>query len=82
MGTCAALSVEEAVELALAQNTSVKITQKGEDTAAAVLKQAKGSRGFTVTAGTGVTASKTEEKSHTDTATTSLTAKLPLYTGG
>ena len=33
IGETAALSIQEAVDLALAQNTSLRITEKGEETA-------------------------------------------------
>ena len=36
------LSLQEAINLALAQNTGLKITQKGEDTAKFALSRAKG----------------------------------------
>jgi outer membrane protein len=81
-GACAALSIEEAVALALEQNMSVKITQKDEAKAAATLRQAKGNKGFAVTASGEVTTSKTSGEEHTDSSSASLTAKLPLYTGG
>ena len=40
------LSLQEAINMALAQNTGLKITQKGEDTAQYALDEAKGNNGF------------------------------------
>ena len=39
-GYCASLSLDQAVQMALQQNTAVKITKLGEDTAAATLAKA------------------------------------------
>ena len=42
----AALSIQEAVDLALEQNTSLRIAEKGEETAKAALKSARGANSF------------------------------------
>ena len=81
-GACAELSIEQAVDMALQQNTSLKITQKGENTAEAELRKAKGSRGFTVSATGGVNTKKINNEQRTDTGSADLSAKLPIYTGG
>ena len=81
-GSCAALSLADAVEMALNQNTSILIKQKGEDTAAAVLRQARGNKGVSVSATGGLTGTKNSGTDRTDTGNIGLTAKLPLYSGG
>ena len=82
LASCADLSVQEAVDLALEQNTSIKITQKGEDTAKAALKSARGANSFAVTASGSLNTSRTDGESRQDTSSAGLTAKLPIYTGG
>ena len=47
--SCADLSLQDAIDLALAQNTGLRITQKDEDVAKAALKQAKIKNGLTIT---------------------------------
>ena len=78
----AALSIEEAVDLALAQNTSLQIKAKGEDTARADLKSARGKNGFALSASGNFTVSHPDSGGHTRTGNASLSASLPLYTGG
>ena len=78
----AALSIEEAVELALVQNTALHIKAKGEDTARADLKSARGKNGFNLSASGNFTVSHPDSGGHTRTGTASLSASLPLYTGG
>lgn len=46
--SCADLSLQDAINLALAQNTSLRITQKGEDTARAELQKAKIDNGLQI----------------------------------
>ena len=82
LASCADLSVQEAVDLALEQNTSIKITQKGEDTAKAALKSARGANSFAVTASGSLNTNRTDGESRQDTSSAGLTAKLPIYTGG
>lgn len=82
VGACADLSLQQAINLALQQNMSIKITQKSEETAEAALRQAKGAKGFAVTASGGYTATKTDDEQMKNSLTGSVTAKLPLYTGG
>lgn len=78
----ASLSIEEAVALALTQNTALQIKAKGEDTARADLKSARGKNSFALSASGGFTASHSDSGDHTRTGTASLSASLPLYTGG
>ncbi len=78
----ASLSIEEAVALALTQNTALQIKAKGEDTARADLKSARGKNSFALSASGGFTVSHSGSGDHTRTGTASLSASLPLYTGG
>ena len=76
------LSLAQAIEMALSQNTSLKVTQKGEDTAAATLKEAKGNNGFSVSASNRLSTSKASSHDRSDGNALSLNGSLPLYTGG
>ena len=60
------LSLQEAINMALAQNTSLKITQKGEDTAKYALDEAKGNNGFSVTASDSLSTSKSKGEARQD----------------
>ncbi|MGP1367371.1 MAG: TolC family protein [Schwartzia sp. (in: firmicutes)] len=78
----AALSIEDAVSFALQENTALHIKEKGEDTARAELKAARGKNSFSLSASGGFTESRPDSGAHTRTGTASLSASLPLYTGG
>lgn len=78
----AELSVDEAVAMALAQNTSLQITQLGEARAQAELAAARGRSGVSLSAGSSFVDSRIEGRSRTDEGTASLSLSLPLYTGG
>ncbi len=78
----AELSIEDAVNLALAQNTSLHIVEKGEATARAELKSARGANSFAVTASGAYTHSKYSSADFNGGATTSVSASLPIYSGG
>ena len=81
-GSCAALSLDEAVQMALQQNTAVRITALGEDVAAATLKQAKGNKGFSVTANTSLSTSDKNNEGRVNANNNGITASLPIYSGG
>ncbi|MFC2611589.1 MAG: TolC family protein, partial [Capnocytophaga granulosa] len=55
---------------------------KGEDTARADLKSARGKNGFALSASGNFTVSHPDSGGHTRTGNASLSASLPLYTGG
>ena len=76
------LSIQEAVDLAIAQNTSLRITEKGEETAKANLKSARGQNSFGVSASGNVTESKTKNYTRTDESAATLNVELPIYSGG
>ncbi len=82
MAQAADLSLQEAINLALAQNTSLKVTQKGEDTAKYALEQAKGNNGVSVGLSDSLTTNKTKDTDRQDSNSVSLSGKLPLYSGG
>ena len=82
LGYAADLSLPEAIELALAQNTELRVTQKGEESADAALRQAKGNNGMSVSASDRVSFSKTESTEHSTGNVLSLNGSLPLYSGG
>ena len=82
MAQAADLSLQEAINLALAQNTGLKVTQKGEDTAKYALEQAKGNNGVSVGLSDSLSTSKTKDADRQDSNTASISGKLPLYSGG
>ena len=82
VSSAADLSLDEAIHAALAQNTSLRITQKGEDTAKAALDEARGNNGVSVSASDSLGTSRSDGASRKDSNTLSLTASLPLYSGG
>ena len=82
MVQAADLSLQKAINLALAQNTSLKVTQKGEDTAKYALEQAKGNNGVSVGLSDSLTTNKTKDTDRQDSNSVSLSGKLPLYSGG
>ncbi len=77
------VSLKDAIDIALAQNTGLLITQKGEDTAEATLAKAKGQNGFKASAsGNVLHSSKTEGEKRADSSSLGISGSLPLYTGG
>ena len=76
------LSLQEAINLALAQNTGLKVTQKGEDTAKYALDEARGNNGVSVGVSDSLSTSKTKDAERQDGNQVSLSGKLPLYSGG
>ena len=81
-GFCAALSLQDAIDLALSQNTELRITQKGEDSAEAAYRRAKGENGVSVGVSSSLDTSKTEGSSHVESSSNRISASLPIYTGG
>lgn len=80
--SAADLTIQEAVDMALEQNISLKIKEKGEDTAKANLKSARGTNSFSVSAGASLTDTKTNDVETIRNGSTSLSVSLPLYSGG
>lgn len=81
-GMAADLSLQEAIRMALSQNTGLKITQKGEDSAQAALNQARGNNALSVSASDSLTASKENGSSRRDSNSMGIDASFPLYSGG
>lgn len=78
------VSLEDAIQIALAQNTGLLITQKGEDSAEHTLEQAKGSNRVNVktTADVFTTSKKQGEDWQSSSSLGDISASIPLYTGG
>lgn len=81
-GEAAELSLQQAVEMALAQNTGLRITQKGEETARAALRNARGQNSISVSASDNWSISKREYQDRNHGNNVSLTGSLPVYSGG
>jgi len=82
LGACAALSLDEAVAMALNQNPQIKIAVKGEEKAAANLDAAKGANGFSISASSNFSISDGAEQNYANANSNGITASMPLYTGG
>ena len=82
MGSCMELSMENAVELALKNNPDVLITQLGEDTARASLRQARGKNSFSWKASSTFSRSESDSKDWENGNSNKLSVSLPLYSGG
>lgn len=81
-GYCMSLSLEEAVTLALKNNPDVKITELGEKTAIAGLRQARGSNSLSWKASSSFGTSESGTSDWTRSNTNRISASLPIYTGG
>lgn len=81
-GQCMSLSLSEAVQLALVNSPDVAITQLGEETAKATLKQARGNNSPAWSLTTNAGRDWNSTKGVTNTSSTGISASLPLYTGG
>ena len=77
-----ALSLSEAVRIALENNPSLKQSQKAVDSAEEDIKIAKGQKGFTVGVSASADADKTEGADTSESASARLTGSIPLYSGG
>ena len=82
LGSCADLSLQQAINMALEQNTSLRITQKSEDKAEAAVREAKGNDGISISASDNLTVSKSTDSSRNSSNSLGLSASYPLYTGG
>lgn len=78
----AALSLNEAIDYALAKNTGLRITREGERTADAALRQARGKNSVSAGASDSLRMSKQEHAHEQISNGISLSASLPLYSGG
>ena len=76
------LSLTEAIDTALAANTALRITAEGERSADAALKQARGKNSISAEAGDTLRTSKAKDEDAQTSNSLSLSARLPLYSGG
>ena len=77
-----ALSLSEAVQIALENNPSLKQSQNAVESAEEDIKIAKGQKGFSVNVSASADADKTEGSSNSESASTRLSGSIPLYSGG
>ncbi|MFC2729327.1 MAG: TolC family protein [Centipeda sp. (in: firmicutes)] len=76
------LTLAEAIQTALAANTGLRVTQAGEQSADAALKQARGRNSIAAEASDTLRTSKTRDEDAQASNTLALSARLPLYSGG
>ena len=76
------LTLTEAIDTALAANTALRITAEGECSADAALKQARGKNSISAEAGDTLRTSKAKDEDAQTSNSLSLSARLPLYSGG
>lgn len=76
------LSLDEAINMALTGNTELRITQKGEDKAEALLREQKAGKRVKVTANTSPRIGKTTESARSMSMGLGFTATYNIYDGG
>ena len=76
------LTLTEAIDMALASNTGLRITAEGERSADAALKQARGKNSISAEAGDTLRTSKARDEDAQTSNVLSVSARLPLYSGG
>ena len=76
------LTLDEAIDTALAANTGLRIKQAGERTADAALKQARGKNNISAEASDTLRMSKARDEDARTSNALSVSARLPLYSGG
>jgi len=81
-GSCMDLSLQDAINTALTQNTGLAITRQDEAAAAASLAQAKGNNGWQVTASDTLSTLKKEGNDREDSNSVKLRGSLPIFNGG
>lgn len=81
-GQCMSLSLAEAVQLALVNSPDVAITQLGEETARATLRQARGNNSPAWSLSTSASRDWDATQPVSNSNHTGVSASLPLYTGG
>ena len=82
IGSCMALSLDEAVDMATKNNPDVLITQLGEERAKAGLRQARGQNSISWTAGSTFGRSDNNNLGWTNSNNNRISASLPIYSGG
>ena len=76
------LTLAEAIHTALAANTGLRVTQTGERSADAALKQVRGKNSIAVEVSDTLRTSKTRDEDAQTSNSLSVSARLPLYSGG
>lgn len=76
------LSLDEAIAMALTKNTELRVTQKGEDKAEALLREQKAGKRVKVSAGTTPRIGKTTDSARTMSMGLGFTATYNIYDGG
>ena len=72
----------DAIHVALAANTGLRVTQTGERSADAAVKQARGRNSIAAEASDTLRTSKTRDEDAQTSNALALSARLPLYSGG
>ena len=82
--TCFArdLSLADAISLALSGNTSLRVTQKDEITAAEALKEATGENSLSASLSDSLSVSKQSDSDRQSSNGLTVTGTLPVYSGG
>ena len=76
------LSLEDAIDTALSANTGLRITREGERSADAALRQARGKNSISAEASDTLRMSKARDEDARTSNALSVSARLPLYSGG
>ena len=76
------LTLAEAIQTALAANTGLRVTQTGERSADAILKQVRGKNSIAAEVSDTLRTSKTKDEDAQTSNSLSVSARLPLYSGG
>lgn len=76
------LSLNEAINMALSNNTDLRVTQKGEDKAEALLRQEKANKRVKVSAGTTPRIGKSTDSARSLSMGLGFTASYNIYDGG
>ena len=76
------LTLAEAIQTALAANTGLRVTQMGERTSDAALKQTRGKNSISAEVSDTLRTSKTKDEEAQTSNSLSASARLPLYSGG
>ena len=76
------ITLAEAIDRALSANTGLRITQAGERSADAALKQARGKNSISAEASDTLRTSKARDEDAQTSNSLSVSARLPLYSGG
>ena len=76
------LTLAEAIQTALAANTGLRVTQMGERTSDAALKQARGKNSISAEVSDTLRTSKVKDEDAQTSNSLSVSARLPLYSGG